>query len=190
MPVPGNTWKNKTAPPCASLIQLQTEGGDQEEPGNYRVGDLSLTWCGVREASWKRWHPTCSLLWAGDGDQEEQRVLRRGEAWPNWYSRMIPHGCVLNRHMFTCKIQVDKAIHCRCIVCKSKRLVVALSPSVSGCINKLCHARCMETRQQEEPGNYRVGDLSLTWCGVREGFYNWKQKRKKKALYAKMWKDP
>ena len=39
MPGPGDTWKNKTAPPRASLIKLQTEGGDQEEPGNYRAGD-------------------------------------------------------------------------------------------------------------------------------------------------------
>ena len=84
---------------------------------------------------------------------------------------------------------MDKAIHCCCIVCKSKRLVTALSPSVSDCINKLCHVHCLETRRQEEPGNYRVGDLSLTWCGVREGFYNWNilqlktKKKKKRKLF-------
>lgn len=44
---------------------------------------------------------------------------------------------------------------------------------------------------RKNQANYRAGDLSLTWGGVREGFYNWKQKRKKKkALSAKMWKDP
>lgn len=33
---------------------------------------------------------------------------------------------------------------------------------------------------RKNQANYRAGDLSLTWGGVREGFYNWKQKRKKK----------